>query len=107
MKKIYTRLSTIGFFIVLAASLHAQTLIYSNNFSPGQTTWGNYDDESTNSKLEGGKYVLTHKKDSYSYMGTGTAVTIDNNRNYSVETVANHITGTDRYPMGLVFGATD
>jgi len=105
MKKIYTGLSVIVFFLMLAASLRAQTLIYHDSFNPGQTKWSNYDDESSNTKLERGKYFLTHKKNSYTYQGV--AVPIEDNRNYSIETTVTHISGTNQYPIGLAFGSKD
>ena len=107
MKKIAACISFLGFFLILTSSVHAQTLIYHDAFIPGQSIWRDYDDESTNAKLENGKYIFTHKKDSYSYVSTGSNITIDNSRNYCVETEVSHMSGTDRYPIGLVFGAQD
>jgi len=105
MKKIYTRLSLIVFFIITCASLHGQTLIYHDSFISGQSKWQDYDGEYTTEKLEGGKYYLTQKKNSYSYRGV--AIPVDEKRNYSIETVVTHLSGTDQYPIGLAFGASD
>jgi len=105
MKKIYTLLSVIGFFMMLASSAGAQAIVYHEAFIPGRSKFQNYDGEYTNEKLQDGKYYLTHKKTSYSYRGT--AIPLDEHRDYSIETVVTHITGTDRYPMGIVFGGKD
>src|SRR5258708_39699376 len=106
MNKIYMRFSLMLFFIILAGFVKAQTSVYYESFTPGQTNWTNYDDESSNEKLEGGKYFLTHKK-STSYSYKGIPVTLDESRNYSIETIVTHVTGTDQYPIGLVFGGQD
>lgn len=95
-------------FIVLLlyqVTVKAQTLIYHDSFNPGQTTWKDYDDVNSSGKLEGGKFLLTHKKDFYSYKGA--VADIDNSRNYSVETTLTQVTGDTKYPIGLVFGAND
>ena len=105
MKKLIKYLSISGFFFMLTGLVQAQTLIYHDSFNPGQSKWSNYDGEYTTEKLEDGKYYLTQKLASYSYRGVEMAV--DQNRDYSIETVATHISGTDLYPIGIVFASKD
>jgi len=91
--------------LVLCTAVKAQTLVYNDSFIPNQTTWKDYDDANSTGKLADGKFLLSHKKDFYSYKGA--AVTIDASRNYSVETTCTNIAGSTQYPIGLVFGAAD
>jgi hypothetical protein len=105
MKIFYTIFNLIVLFIISAGSLKAQTLIYHDSFNPGQSKWADYDGEYSTEKLQGGKYYLTQKKNTYSYRGID--VPIDDNRNYSIETVVTHLSGTDQYPIGLIFAGKD
>lgn len=107
MKYLYTAISFCFFLFAAASIVNGQTSIYHDSFIPGQTRWGNYDDTSTNAKLQDGKYVFTHKQTSYSYIGTGTELTFDPSRDYGIETSVSHVSGNDQYPYGLVFGASD
>ena len=51
------------------------------------------------------KYILTQK-----YGGVvfeAASIPLDNKRNYSIETEVVHLSGTDQFPMGLVFASKD
>ncbi|HZY36892.1 MAG TPA: caspase family protein [Mucilaginibacter sp.] len=106
MKSLVKTLVLSAFFMLMVFGLHAQQLIYHDGFLPGQTGWRNYDDESTNAVVQDGRYILTHKKTTYSYSGT-YALNIDESRDYSVETITTHLSGDEQAPFGLVFGAKD
>jgi hypothetical protein len=105
MKKIYTKLSLIALFIMFAAIATAQTLFYHDSFIPGQSKWQNFDSGNISALLDGGKYILTQK-----YGGVvfeAASIPLDNKRNYSIETEVVHLSGTDQFPMGLVFASKD
>ncbi|MFI5137154.1 MAG: caspase family protein [Sphingobacteriales bacterium] len=105
MKKIYTYLGLIVFFIITIGSLHAQTLIYQDSFIPGQTKWENFSSGNTSGSIDAGKYLLTQKSNGNAFKTLGIA--IETNKNYSIETEVVHVSGTSEFSMGLVFASKD
>ncbi|HVS90694.1 MAG TPA: hypothetical protein VHE59_01595 [Mucilaginibacter sp.] len=104
MRKVYKQ----WFLILLGLSLFtvsgAQTLIYYNNFNSDKPAWGDYDDQYSNAKVAGGKYMLTHKQHSYSLIGND--VSIDYSRDFAIETTFSCPSGRN-FPIGLSFGGKD
>lgn len=103
MRKLFTGIFLIALLFYNAAN--AQSLIYYNAFSNGESSWRNYDDQVSNARIEGGKYLLTHKQ----HFSTVVAqqVTVDYNRNFAVQTTFSHVSGSALFPAGLAFFGLD
>jgi len=105
MKKIYTYLGLIVFFIITGGASRAQTAIYHDSFIPGQTQWENFTSGNASGSIDAGKYLLTQKSNGNAFRTLG--ITIETNKNYSIETEVVHVSGTSEFSMGLVFASKD
>jgi hypothetical protein len=102
MKRISTLLSII--FLLSALATSAQ-VIYDKNFTTAEAPFTYYNDDNMSGQVSNGKYVLTHKKASYSI--TTTPVNIDYTRDFSIEATVTHISGVTNFPIGITFGGAD
>jgi glucodextranase-like protein len=104
MKKVYKQWFLILCGLLLFSVSNAQTLLYYNNFNEGKSVWTDYDDQYSNAKISGGKYVLTHKQHSYSLMASSVA--IDYSRDFAIESTFSCLSGKN-FPVGVTFGGKD
>ena len=105
MKKIFTKVCFIVLCLLFCAKAQAQSLLYYNAFSNGESTWNNYDDQLSNAIITGGKYILTHK------LHTSTVVAppipVDYSKDFAIQTTFSHVSGLTGYPSGLTFFGRD
>ncbi len=105
MDKIFKRAAFILMCLLLCGIVKAQSLIYYNAFSKGESTWGNYDDATSNARIEGGKYILTHKLHTSTVMAP--EIKVDYSRNFAIQTVLTPVGVQSRYAAGLTFFGKD
>ncbi|MCO5950833.1 caspase family protein [Mucilaginibacter flavidus] len=103
MRRIFTAIYL--FALLLCGTASAQSLIYYNAFSNGESSWRDYDDQVSNARIAGGKYLLTHKQHSSTVVAQ--LVPVDYNRNFAIQTTFSHVTGGTNFPAGLAFFGQD
>lgn len=103
MRKIFTKIWLIA--LLFCGAVNAQSLIYYNAFSNGESTWRNFDDQLSNVRIENGKYYLTHKQHISSVVAQ--EVQVDYSRNFAIQTTMSHVAGGTNFPAGLAFFGQD
>lgn len=105
MRKVFTSVILIIFCLGFSTKSRAQSLLYYNAFSNGESTWNNYDDQLSNAIITGGKYILTHKQHTSTVVAP--PIPVDYSRDFAIQTTFSHVSGVTGYPSGLTFFGKD
>lgn len=103
MRRLFTGICI--YTLLVCGTTSAQSLIYYNAFSNGESSWRDYDDQVSNARIAGGKYLLTHKQHSSTVVAQ--QVPVDYSRNFAVQTTFSHVAGVTNFPAGLAFFGQD
>lgn len=79
---------------------------FSDQFNGNSNNWYIVNDNVKTFSVSNGKYYIDHKRDTKGWSANITK-TIDDNRNFEIETKIDKISGVNNYGYGLMFGKND
>jgi len=79
---------------------------FSDQFDGNSNNWYIVNDNVKTFSVSNGKYYIDHKRDTKGWSANITK-TIDDNRNFEIETKIDKISGVNNYGYGLMFGKND